>query len=80
MTGSLDDKARAHEIGDADIALEAGHVPLQPIDVLLGGERRQQGLRARIVVGVIERLHRHLQQHLVALRAGPLRQLAGSAP
>ena len=29
-------------------------------------ERRQQRLRAGIVVGIVERLHRHLQQNLVA--------------
>ena len=62
-------EARAHEIGDADIALEAAHQPVQAVDVLAGLERGEQRLRARIVVGIVERLHRHLQQDLVAFAA-----------
>ena len=62
-------EARAHEIGDADIALEPAHQPVQAVDVLLGRQRDQQRLRARIVVGIVERLHRDLQQHLVAVVA-----------
>ena len=52
-------------------------MPEQPIEILLGAERREQGLRPGVVVGIVERLHRDLQQHLMALRAGALHQLAG---
>ena len=52
-------------------------MPVQPVEILLGRERRQQGLRAGIVVGIVERLHRNLQQNLVALRARPLGELGG---
>ena len=52
-------------------------MPVQPVDVLLGAERRQQGLRAGVVVGIVERLHRNLQQDLMALRARPLGQFRG---
>jgi len=44
------------------------------VDVLLGRERGQQGLRPRIVVGIVERLHRQLQQDLVAFAARARRQ------
>ena len=77
MTASVATKRAAHEIGDPGIALEAAEVPVQPVEILLGVERREQGLRARIVVGIIERLHRDLQQDLVALRARPLGQFGG---
>ena len=65
-------EARAHVAGDADIALEAAHQPMQPVDILLGRERGQQRLRAGIVVGIVERLHRRLQQHFVIFRARAL--------
>ena len=52
-------------------------MPVQPIEILLGAERREQGLRAGVVVGIVERLHRNLQQDLVALRARPLGQFGG---
>ena len=52
-------------------------MPVQAVEILLGPERGEQGLRAGIVVGIIERLHRNLQQDLVALRARPLGQFAG---
>ena len=70
-------ETRAHEIGDPGIALEPAEVPVQPVEILLGRKRREQGLRAGIVVGIVERLHRNLQQDLVALRARPLGQLGG---
>ena len=73
--GVGDDEARAHEIGYPGIALEAAEMPVQAVEILLGVERREQGLRAGIVVGIVERLHRNLQQDLVALRARPLGQL-----
>ena len=62
-------EARAHQAGDADIALEAAEEPVQAIDVLLGRQRGQQRLRAGIVVRIVERLHADLQQHLVAFAA-----------
>ena len=72
-----DDEARAHEIGDPGIALEPAEVPVQPVEILFGRQRRQQGLRAGVVVGIIERLHRNLQQDLVALRARAFGELGG---
>jgi hypothetical protein len=63
-------ETRAHQVGDADIALHARHQPLQAVDVLRAGQRGQQGLRSGVVVGIIERLHRRLQQQLVAAGAG----------
>ena len=42
---------------------------MQPVDVLSGIERGQQRLRAGIVVGIVERLHRDLQQHLMTAGA-----------
>ncbi len=53
-------EARAHVIGDADVALEAAHQPIQAIGILIEAQRGQQRLRAGIVVGVVERLHRCL--------------------
>ena len=55
-------------VGDADVALEAAHQPMQAVEVLIHAERGQQRLRAGIVVGIVERLHRRLQQHLVSRR------------
>ena len=67
-------EAGAHVAHDPDIALEAAHLPMQPVDVLVGGERGQQRLRSRVVVGIVERLHRGLQQHFVIGRLRALRQ------
>ena len=44
---------------------------MHPVEILLRGKRREQRLRSRIIVGIVERFHRDLQQDLVALRAGP---------
>jgi hypothetical protein len=60
---------RAHVVHHADIAVETAHQPLQAVDILFAGQRRQERLRTRIVVGIIERLHRDLQQDFVAVRA-----------
>ena len=68
-------EARAHVARDPDIALEPAHQPMQAVDVLLGRERGKQRLRAGIVVGIIERLHRNLQQHFVIFSTRALRQL-----
>ena len=62
-------EARTHVVGDADIALEPAHLPGQAIDVLVEAERTEQRLRAGIIVGVVERLHRRLQKELVAVGA-----------
>ena len=59
-------ESRAHHADEPHIALEPGHQPVQPINVLLRGKRREQRLWARIVVGIIKRLHRHLEQDFVA--------------
>ncbi len=50
-------------------------MPAQAIEVLFRGKRRQQRLRTRIVVGIIERLHWNLQQQFMLLRAGAFREL-----
>ena len=42
---------------------------MQAIDILLGRHRGEQRLRAGIVVGIVERLHADLEQHLMALAA-----------
>ncbi len=39
---------------------------MQAVEVLRGVDRGQQRVRSRIVVGIVERLHRNLQHHLVA--------------
>ena len=52
-------------------------MPVHPVEILFGVERGQQGLRAGIVVGIVERLHRNLQQDLVTLRPRPFGELAG---
>ena len=67
-------EARAHVVGDADITLEAAHQPIKAVEVLFHAERGQQGLRAGIVVRIVERLHRCLQQHLVSVGTGIGRQ------
>jgi hypothetical protein len=62
--------------GDAPDKVES-EAPGQAVEILLRRKGREQGLRSGVVVGIVERLHRNLQQHLVALRAGALHQLAG---
>jgi len=47
---------------------------MQAAGILIGGERREQGLRAGIVVGIIERLP------LVLFTLRALRQLSGLTP
>src|SRR5260370_7121547 len=71
---------RTHEIGDPGIPLEPAEVPVQPVEILLGGQCREQGLGTWIVIGIIERLHRDLQQDLVALRRAPVGLPAPPAP
>ena len=73
-------EAAPHVVGDAHIALHAAHQPMQPLEVLVGIERCQQGLRPRIVVRIVEGLHRHLQQHLVPAVARPRRQTLEIGP
>ena len=43
---------------------------MQAFDILAGIGCGQQGLRTGVVVGIVERLHRHLQQQFVAGLAG----------
>ena len=46
-------EARSHRVGEADIALEPAHQPVQPVDILLRRERGEQRLRAGIVVRIL---------------------------
>ena len=70
----------AHVIGDADIAGIARHQPLQPLHVLLGRQRGEERMRARIHVGIVVGLERDLQQHLMAVGAGPRHPVLEAAP
>jgi len=56
-----DREAPPHEIGDPGITLKTAEVRSTPVEILLRRKRREQGLGARVVVGIIERLHRNLQ-------------------
>ena len=61
----------AHEVHGPDESRKPAHRPGGPVEVLAGAGRGQERLRTGIAVGIVERLHRQLEQDLVAGLAGP---------
>ena len=63
-------EARAHMVGHANIAADPAQHPFQAVEVLFRRQRREQRPWPRVARRVVQRLHRQVDQHLMANGAG----------